>query len=185
MTGIVEPRHVRALRALDVFVHAVSRVCGLLSAILLVAAFAVIQGEIVLRFVFNAPTSWTHEVSEYAIVWIGLLGAGYALRQGRHLEIDVLVMRMPSGLRRGLGIATDAVALAFCLYAAYRCVDFVKISYVMQATSATEIDVPMWIPYLILPFGFAVLALEFLARILARLGLTGIAAAGPSAESHV
>ena len=140
---------------------------GVAAAILLVI-FIIVQLEVVLRFVFDSPTSWSHEVSTFAICWVGFLAAGHILRLGRHLEVDVLTSRISKSSRRTLGTITDVMACAFCTYACYLGVKFVDIALMMGATSASEIDTPLWIPYLAIPIGFGIFALEFVARILSR-----------------
>ena len=161
-------------RSITLFDRAVAMIsaaaAGVAAAILLVI-FLIIQMEVVLRFVFDAPTSWSHEVSTFAICWVGFLAAGHILRLGRHLEVDVLTSRISRKSRRIVGTVTDTMACIFCVYACYLGVKFVDIAFMMQATSASEIDTPLWIPYLATPIGFGIFALEFLARILARWGL--------------
>ena len=156
---------------LDRVIWAVSAGSAFVSATLLLIVFVIIQYEVIMRFIFNSPTYWTHEVSTFSISWVGFLGAGYVLRLGRQLEVDVLTMRISDSARRALGTATDLVGGVFCGFTAYLGYEFSRIAYFMRASSATEMDVALWIPYLTIPIGFSVLALEFLARILAKWNL--------------
>lgn len=158
----------RAFTAFDKLVGWISAAAALVAAALLLGIFLIVQYEVVLRFVFNSPTSWSHEVSTFAICWVGFLAAGYVLRLGRHLEVDIVISRLSIRGRRVLGTITDAIAGAFCIYAVYLGVNFVQIAHMMQATSASEIDTPLWIPYLAIPIGFGIFALELGARILSR-----------------
>lgn len=161
----------RMLIWFDRAILAVSASAAFVSASLLLFVFLIIQYEVVMRFVFNAPTYWTNEVSTFAISWVGFLGAGYVLRLGRQLEIDVLTMRLSTRARRLLGTATDLVGGVFCAYTAYLGYEFARIAWVMNASSASELDTALWIPYLTIPIGFGVLALEFVARIPWRWGV--------------
>lgn len=158
----------RILVGLDRVVHAVSAVAAAVAAALLLTIFVAVQYEVVMRFVFNRPTFWVNEASTYAISWVGFLGAGYLLRIGRQLEVDIVTMRLSEGARRALGTATDLIGGVFCAYTSYLGVEFSRIAYVMRASSASELDVPLWIPYLAIPIGFAILSAEFFLRILAR-----------------
>lgn len=142
-----------------------------IAAAILAALFVVIQYEVVLRFVFNSPTSWTNEVSTFAISWVGFLGAAYVLRIGRHLEVDVLTTRISFPARRLLGTVTDLIGCGFCVFTAFLGKRFVDIAILMRASSASELDTPLWIPYLAIPIGFSLLALEFLVRALSRWSL--------------
>lgn len=158
----------RLITLFDRGVATLSAAAAGLAAAILLAIFLVVQLEVVLRFVFERPTSWSHEVSTFAICWVGFLAAGHVLRLGRHLEVDVLTSRISRKSRLVLGTATDAIAFIFCAYACYIGVRFVDIAFLMKATSASEIDTPLWIPYLAIPIGFGIFALEFLARLFSR-----------------
>ncbi len=153
---------------LDRLVRAISLAAAVLAAAILLMIFVIVQYEVVMRYIFNAPTYWTNEVSMFAIAWVGFLGAGYILRIGRQLEIDIVTMRIGPRARRWLGTATDLLGAASCALIAKLSVDFVGISRMMQATSASELDTPLWIPYLALPIGFTILGLELLVRALVR-----------------
>lgn len=161
----------KALTLLDRLIHRISLLAALVAAVILLTIFVAVQYEVVMRYVFNAPTYWTNEVSSLAIAWVGFLGAGYVLRIGRQLEIDIVTMRISQDARRWLGTATDLLAGGFCALITVLSYDFVRISHLINASSATELDVPLWIPYLALPIGFGILTLELLVRIAARWGL--------------
>lgn len=160
-----------AATAFDRVVRALSVAMAVLAGGLLATLYVIVQFEVVMRFVFHAPTHWTHEVSTFSISWVGLLAAPYALRIGSQLEVDLVVTRLSPVLRARLGIVTDLLAAAFCGFAAWLGLGFVEIAHMMEATSASELDTPLWIPYLIVPVAFGGLCLECLARALTRAGL--------------
>jgi len=157
--------------ALDRLVLMISAAMAIFAGLLLAALYVIVQYEVFTRFVLHAPTHWTHEVSTFAISWVGLLAAPYVLRLGSHLEVDLVTMRLPRGARNALGVATDLLGAGFCAFAAWGGAGFVELAHMMEATSASELDTPLWIPYLGSPVAFGLLALEFVARAVARTGL--------------
>ena len=52
----------------------------------------------------EARDLWVEELTQYQMIWITYLGAGLALRQGRHVAVDLVGDLLPPGLRRGLRI---------------------------------------------------------------------------------
>lgn len=50
--------------------------------------------QVFTRFVLQNPSSYTEELARYLLVWLGLLGAAYAVGKKLHLAIDLL----PAGL---------------------------------------------------------------------------------------
>jgi TRAP-type C4-dicarboxylate transport system permease small subunit len=50
--------------------------------------------QVFTRFVLKTPSSFTEELARFLLIWLGLLGAGYAAGKKKHLAIDVLVGRL-------------------------------------------------------------------------------------------
>jgi TRAP-type C4-dicarboxylate transport system permease small subunit len=157
--------------AFDRLVLGLSAAMAVFAGALLAGLYVIVQYEVFTRFVLSAPTHWTHEVSTFAISWVGLLAAPYVLRLGSQLEVDLVTSRLPPRVRDVLGIATDTLGAAFCAFAAWTGAGFVELAHIMEATSASELDTPLWIPYLVIPVAFGLLALEFITRAVARTGL--------------
>ena len=170
--------------ALDGIIKALSWMGAMVAALALAVLSVSVIWEVIARGVFRSPTIWSMEISTYGIAAICFLGLGWVLRQGQHLEIDLVVARLPGRLRQGIGIATDAFSAAFCALLVWYGANFVDVSYIIGSVSVSELRVPQWIPQLTLPIGFALLGLEFIARILVRIGLVrGRIAAVEAVES--
>jgi TRAP-type transport system small permease protein len=69
--------------------------------------------NVVTRYVFNFSIIWAEEVSQYLMIWIAYLGAGLALREGRHVAVEMLQDRLPTILSRRLRMVVGGLALAF------------------------------------------------------------------------
>jgi TRAP-type C4-dicarboxylate transport system permease small subunit len=62
--------------------------------VLMVAMVASVSWQVISRYVFSSPSSWTEEVARFLMIWIGLLGAAYAFRTGVHLGLDILPQKL-------------------------------------------------------------------------------------------
>lgn len=161
-------------RVLTAFVRAVGWLdwsAALFGAALLAGIAGIVVYEIVARYVFQSPTEWSFEIATYALVWCGFLGAARALARDRHVQVDLLLLRLSGPARRRLETVTDLLAIVFCLLVVREGIRFAYTSYVTEATSVSPLRVPLFLPELVVPGGIALLALRFLARILTRLGL--------------
>jgi TRAP-type C4-dicarboxylate transport system permease small subunit len=69
--------------------------------------------NVVARYVFNFSIIWTEEVSQYLMIWIAYLGAGLALREGRHVALEMLHDRLPVALSRKVRMVIGGIVLAF------------------------------------------------------------------------
>ena len=52
------------------------------------------------RFILKDPSSFTEELAGFLLIWIGLLGASYALYTRAHLGIDILTAKLKGTNRR-------------------------------------------------------------------------------------
>lgn len=175
----------KAFAFLDRAIGALS-LCGAFLAACALGLIAVsVIIEVVARSVFHRPTIWAVEISTYAIIAAGFLGAAFVLRRGRHLEIHLLTSRLPDPARRALGVVTDLAGAVFCVLVVVYGARFVNLTYIMGAVSVSELRVPLWIPQIVLPVGFGLLGLEFVGRVMARLGLVDRPAdADPTLAHH-
>ena len=69
--------------------------------------------NVVTRYVFNFSIIWAEEVSQYLMIWIAYLGAGLALREGRHVALEMLHDRLPLALGRRVRVVVGGLVLAF------------------------------------------------------------------------
>jgi len=76
---------------------------------------AVLTYEIVMRYVFNAPTIWAHETSTYVFAIYVLLAGGYTLREGFFVRMDILYVRFPSRAKAIVDLFTSWIALSYIL----------------------------------------------------------------------
>ena len=72
--------------------------------------------NVITRYVFNHSIIWVEELTQYEMIWVAYLGAGLALREGRHVAVDTLQDRLPA-LPRKLLRTLIAAAIAVFLIA--------------------------------------------------------------------
>jgi TRAP-type mannitol/chloroaromatic compound transport system permease small subunit len=76
--------HIRLVRMIDRFTDAT----GVCVAWLNVPLVAAVAWEVIARYVFNAPTVWSYDVTYMLYSAIFMLGAAYALHKGAHIRTD-------------------------------------------------------------------------------------------------
>jgi TRAP-type C4-dicarboxylate transport system permease small subunit len=128
---------------------------GLMMAVMFVLVFT----NVVTRYGLGFSIAWAEEVASFLMIWVTFLGAGLALREGRHVAIEVLQDRLPERARRGLRLVLALVILAFLALLTWLGVQFVLFGW-RSVTFVTQ--VPRGIPYLAVPIGCAMFALHLL-----------------------
>ena len=73
------------IRGIDRFTDVTGRLIGLSMAFLM----AIITYEVFARYLFNAPTIWVFETSNFTNGAAFMLGCGYALLKGAHVRTDI------------------------------------------------------------------------------------------------
>lgn len=91
----------------------INKILGLALALLMTAMVASVVWQVLSRYLFVVPAAWTEELARFLLIWIGMLGAAYAYRQGSHLGIDLLANRLSSGGRQMLHRLVHLVCLLF------------------------------------------------------------------------
>ncbi|MDJ1160175.1 TRAP transporter small permease [Chelatococcus sp. SYSU_G07232] len=75
--------------------NAVDAALRLFIGLIVCVLLAAVVWQVVSRYVLNAPSTITEEVSRYALIWLGLMGTAYAVGQGRHMAFTTLVGALP------------------------------------------------------------------------------------------
>ena len=80
---------------------------------------AVIVQEVVRRFVLNYSSAWAEETARYAFIYLGYVGAAYAVRERAHIRFDILLHRLPPRLHGYVYIFAEICTLLFAGIALY------------------------------------------------------------------
>jgi TRAP-type transport system small permease protein len=84
-----------------------------LGATLLVAVVAIFT-QVILRYVFNQPSSWLDEFAVLIFAWMIFIGAAVAQRTDSHVAMDYIVKLLPLWVQRILYLLRSA-AVAWVL----------------------------------------------------------------------
>jgi TRAP-type C4-dicarboxylate transport system permease small subunit len=98
--------HGRAwLDAAEAFTRAVNRVLALAASLLVAAIVVVIVREVVLRYGFNAPSTWALDTARYLLLFTFFLALAPALESGHHVHVDLFDRLFPPAWHRWQSLA--------------------------------------------------------------------------------
>lgn len=141
----------------------VSRACGLVSAMMILASVGITCQMIFVRFVLNDSTIWQTEAVTYMMIAATMLGLPYVQYLRGHVNVDLLPLALPVGLRKALAMAVLGLTLAVVAAMIWHGIGFWHEAWDWGETSNTPWDPPLWVPYLALPVGFGLYALQLAA----------------------
>ena len=147
-------------------VNVVSQTVGVIAAGMIVIAVAITCQMIFIRYFLNGSTIWQTEAVIYLMVGATLLGLPYVQKLKGHVNVDLVPMLLPPVARKFLMILSYSAATAILAVMTYYGWDLVHISYVRGWVSETVWGPPLWIPYLAMPIGFGLFALQLLADLI-------------------
>lgn len=118
--------------------------------------------QVVARNVFHSGIFGADLLLRQGLLWIGILGASLAARgRGSHIEFDILSRAVPANWARLARRLTDLFATLICALLARASLLFVASEF--EATSRIAGTFPAWVFQAILPTGFGMMAIRFLA----------------------
>lgn len=146
-------------------VHAASRAFGVVAAALILLSVGVICQMVFVRAVLGQSSIWQTEFVTFALVAATFIGAPYILLTRGHVAVDVVPLMAATPLRRKLHFLGSALALVFCGLFLYAAVPWWWEAFDTGHTTSSIWRARLWIPYLAVPVGLALLCLQFLAEI--------------------
>ena len=115
--------------------------------------------QILLRNFFDIGLIWLESYLRMQVLWLAMLGAMVATREGEHVRIDLLARFIQGKLIRYFDGAVAVFSVLVCGAATYACITLVQ--FEMEDNMMAFGPVPIWMCQLILPFGFGVMTLRF------------------------
>lgn len=126
---------------------------GLLALLVLLAVL-----QIVLRTVFDTGLLWLDPLLRALVLWVAMLGAMVAAREGRHIGLDLVGRVLPPVPARIARLLSWGFAAAVSGLLAWQAGRMVVDERAMGTIAFAA--VPVWWVQAILPFAFAVIALR-------------------------
>lgn len=103
------------------------------------------------RFIIQSPSTFTDEISSFALIWVGLLGAAYATGKNLHLAIDLLpknlVDKNPLLYNRIVAICIFSFAILVMITGGTR---LCWLTFMFEQKSAT-LQIPLGYVYTVVP----------------------------------
>lgn len=123
--------------------------------------------QVVSRYVFNYSFAWALELTGVMFAWLIFVGMSYGVRVGAHIGVDAAVKLLGKGAARVVGSIAAVLCIIYALIVTFGGYQYVRKMYDVGILMQ-DIPIQSWIPRIILPIGFALLAFRF-AQVLWRL----------------
>ncbi len=76
--------------------------------------------QVITRFVFDAPSTWSEVITRSAMIWSVFLGVAVAFRHGAMISVDVIMNALPRRLGLTLYLAANVASILFFVILAWQ-----------------------------------------------------------------
>ena len=122
---------------------------------------ALVFFQVVMRYVFSSPVSWSDEIAVYAMLWSVYLSTSWAVRERAHIRVMNLINAFPKKMSLCLTVFSDTIWFLFVLFLTYQSVLLDLSMWEMRFESPVLGISQKW-PYLCLVFGFGLMSLRII-----------------------
>jgi C4-dicarboxylate transporter, DctQ subunit len=131
-----------------------------LIAFLLAVMTIITFAQVVARYVFNYSFVWALELVSILFAWLIFIGMSYGVRMGSHIGMDALVKMLGARIGRIVTIVATVLCIVYSIIIFIGSWRYVTVIYEI-GNYAQDLPIPIWVPRLALPVGFALLTIRF------------------------
>jgi len=154
------------LKASSVALHWWDRIEETLVGLLGLIALVIGVLQVVGRYFDPAQAiSYAEEVIVYLIIWAIMIVSSQLVRRDGHVRPDLVLRLLSPRWLRIVEIFNCLVAIVFCGALVWYGWEIVDTSLLINETSSTDLQFPMWIYYLALPVGSALMLVRYIMRL--------------------
>jgi len=146
---------------IDLVLEKIERI---LVVLILLSTIGLALTQVILRNFFNTGIPWGDPFVRFLVLWLGLIGASLATKEGSHLAMDLASRFLPLKLRKPTAIFVDGTSAFVCALLALAGYKFV----LAEKMDGKILDpgIPTYIANLIIPIAFYLMSLRFSSKIL-------------------
>ena len=133
------------------------------ATLLILVAIVIVCQAIFVRDLLGESAFWQTEFVTFALIGATFIGAPYVLMTRGHVNVDLVPLLLGPRGRFILALFAAAVGLLFCLVVFLSSLDWWYTAYAGGRVTSSMWRARLWIPYLAVPVGSALLCLQYVA----------------------
>lgn len=155
----------KIFRLLSRIITGISLAAEVAAELALAGLLLLVFHEVIVRYVFNSPTLYSVELSEYLLILVAFMSIGWALKEDHHVQVRFVVDTFPQKVRCVFDICTSLLVMVFCAILVWKGSRIALTAYSGNYHSSSLLNFPLWIPYSFIPLGALVMCLQYIVRI--------------------
>lgn len=133
----------------------------MIAGIGLIIMACMVFAQVVMRYVFHAPMSWSDEIAVYCLLWSVYLSASWAVRERTHIRVLNLIQAFPKPVSNWLIYFSDFVWFVFSVLVCWLGI-LLHVSLWERSYRSPVLDIDQKWPYLVIAVGFGLMTLRLI-----------------------
>ena len=123
-----------------IFRHPLESVLCVLISALSIVTFS----QVVARYVFEAPLSWSEELARFLLLWLAMLSSAYAFKIKSHFALQFVIKIVTRKIQKLISVLVSLLVIFFLSGFVFYSIKFVL---GVKGHLAPALQIPMEIPY--------------------------------------
>lgn len=132
----------------------------------LVLATGLYVFEVVARYIFDSPTTWSGEFVRYSLAFVIFLALPEVTRRKRHVAIEIIFELLGARSKRKLVALTDFVGSLVCLSVGFICASQAHIQFEREILTNAVHPIPRYWLTAAIAFGLMSAGLHFMRNMI-------------------
>jgi TRAP-type C4-dicarboxylate transport system permease small subunit len=134
----------------NIIVKTLYWICGFLMFLMV----AVITAQVISRYVFGSPFTWSEELGRYTFVWMSFLGMAVGMKYGSHIALDILEKKLTGVSQKSLVLFNNLLLTVFGVLLTYSGYMLVQVG---SRQTSPSLGIPMQFVYMVIPISGVIL----------------------------
>ncbi len=145
------------VRGYDAFVGLMALIAAAMLSWLMISIIVSVS----MRNLGMQPMAWLFTSSEYALLYMTMLGAPWLVRRKGHVHIELVTAALPPKLRRGLSRLVALACVVVCAILTWKGIELVQLNLARNDFDVRAYFFPRWLLTIAFPISFGLMAVEF------------------------
>ncbi len=141
-----------------------NKALNLLAGLSLTVMVVLTTYQVITRYIFDAPSTWSEELVGYLFAWSTMFGAAIVSGERGHMNIPILVDKFGPAMRKALHIFAEIIAFLFS--ATILVFGGVQVSSLAMGQMTSSLGVAVGVFYWVMPVCGVIMALFAILNII-------------------
>ncbi|GIO28112.1 TRAP transporter small permease [Ornithinibacillus bavariensis] len=128
--------------------HVIMRVLYYVLGLLMLAMVLAITAQVISRYIFGSPFTWTEELGRYTFIWMSILGMAVGVKTLGHIALDILLKSVPANAKKVLQFIINILVAGFGVLFTFSGLKMMEIG---SGQNSPSLSLPMEFVYIIIP----------------------------------